>query len=340
MIAEISQALKQVTLSAEQKHNLTAIVNKIHKGAGIEAVILAYTQLISILLENLANEKKTSAQFLSALNNSLNSVKSVIDQSLGHLSEHEESKDKANKEVMSNLKDFHKNIDNPDLSQLKENVSSQLTDLEKSIKAKDEVEKNQQSIMQESMRNMKLELKDIESHAESYKNKLEKQKKQILQDPLTRIPNRIGLQERLEKEFALTNKNKNPLWIVIADIDHFKNVNDSYGHPVGDTTLKSIAAVLQKSISENEFVARYGGEEFVLVLPNMPISNAEALLEKIRKQIENTPLKNKTKTFNVTISIGAAYVLQNETIKETLERSDSALYRAKNNGRNQVVIDS
>lgn len=338
VISEIAEVLKQVSISPEQKHNLAAIVRQIHKNPSVEIIMQTYTQLISILLEDLSHEKKMSALFLNKLNNSLNSVKTTVDNSIGDLSEQKKTTNQTSKVVMTNLKHFHKSVDSKNLDDLKDKVSSQLSALETSIHERDESEKKQISSLQEVMKGMRVELKKIEHDALSYKKQLEKQQQKILQDPLTHIPNRIALEERLNEEFKRVSTYEYPLWIATIDIDFFKKVNDSYGHTVGDKALRTIATVLQQSMRKNDFIARYGGEEFVLLLPNTPEKSTIQLLESIRKRVEITIIDSKKNHFNVTISIGAAYLLKNETVQQTFERSDSALYQAKENGRNQVVI--
>ena len=129
------------------------------------------------------------------------------------------------------------------------------------------------------------------------------------------------------------------MWIAITDIDHFKNINDNFGHSTGDKTLQVIAMALKNSLRDSEFVARYGGEEFVLLLPDVTDEHISQLLNRVREKIKNIPFKFKNQRITVTLSIGAAQVMENETLEEAFERADAALYQAKNNGRDRVVID-
>ena len=168
VIAEIAEVLKQVSISSEQKHNLAAIVRQIHKNPSVEVIMQTYTQLISILLEDLSHEKKMSALFLHKLNNSINSVKKTVDDSIGDLSKQKKTTNQTSKVVMTNLKHFHKHVDNKKLDDLKDKVSSQLSALEVSIHERDENEKKQISSLQEMMKGMKFELKKIESSYDFY----------------------------------------------------------------------------------------------------------------------------------------------------------------------------
>ena len=143
----------------------------------------------------------------------------------------------------------------------------------------------------------------------------------------------------MEQEYRNHKRFNSPLWVAVTDIDYFKTVNDSFGHSTGDKTLQVISMALKNSLRESEFVARYGGEEFVLLLPDVNEEHIGLLLNRVKDKIKNIPFKFKNQRITVTLSIGAAQVMENERIEETFERADAALYKAKNNGRDRVVID-
>lgn len=163
-------------------------------------------------------------------------------------------------------------------------------------------------------------------------------------DVLTRLPNRRAALAQLEAEASRQRRrkpgsNEQPLCIALLDVDHFKRINDHYGHSAGDEALKAIGATLQASIRECDFVARYGGEEFVAALPNTSLNDAAGVLERIRIAIEKLDLRKTTGLDRpVTLSIGVAAHRASDRIEQTLARADSALYRAKGEGRNQIQI--
>ena len=160
-------------------------------------------------------------------------------------------------------------------------------------------------------------------------------------DPLTGLYNRryfdIHMQSRLE-EASQTNK---PLGLLMIDIDHFKTVNDSHGHAVGDQVLAEVARRVLNSVRNFDLVARLGGEEFVVVMPGTDKGFAMTVAERLRRSIADTPIPAAipSGTLNVTISIGAAVVEHGElSAGKLLEAADEAMYKAKNQGRNQVVL--
>lgn len=158
-------------------------------------------------------------------------------------------------------------------------------------------------------------------------------------DPLTGLYNKTYINEQLRSLFSLSKRTNQPMAIIMIDIDHFKNVNDMYGHLCGDKVLKEISVLLKEKTREINVIGRYGGEEFIILGPISDHKSAFFAAERLRYIIENTPFyceENKEK-FNITISAGVAvWNHKIKNYKELLKLADSALYLAKRNGRNQV----
>jgi len=159
-------------------------------------------------------------------------------------------------------------------------------------------------------------------------------------DPLTGVYNRRFGLVRLHEEFGRAVRANTPVGILMLDIDHFKAVNDTYGHLVGDRLLKSICAIARSSLREGDVLLRYGGEEFLAVLPAASAEDLRLVGERLRRAVEDSALSDGAKTVRVTLSVGgAAYPNQNVESEEVLIRlADEALYRAKDSGRNRVEI--
>jgi diguanylate cyclase (GGDEF)-like protein len=160
-------------------------------------------------------------------------------------------------------------------------------------------------------------------------------------DMLTGIANRRSIMEQLNKEIARTFRHGPPVCLVLLDLDHFKKINDTHGHPTGDKVLREAARVLRASIRTCDVVGRYGGEEFMLILPDTTLEGATILLERCRAQLAATVIRAETgKAFHVTASFGVVCNEKNmATDPELLIKiADEALYRAKENGRNRVEV--
>lgn len=171
--------------------------------------------------------------------------------------------------------------------------------------------------------------------------RLQENIKQIgLLDPLTGINNRRFFDQRVEEEVTLAHRNKTPLSCLFIDLDHFKDINDSYGHQAGDIVLKEVAQVLADIMRTTDVLARFGGEEFVILLADTHPTPAYDIAERIRKTIEETPFKiSKSDTLTVTMSIGLAMIDKDSPIHTTqqlLSAADQAVYAAKVAGRNHI----
>lgn len=162
-------------------------------------------------------------------------------------------------------------------------------------------------------------------------------RRQALTDPLTHIHNRRSILMRLKEEMARAPRQGLPLSIGTLDIDHFKAVNDSYGHAAGDLVLQTVAERALKALRAYDALGRIGGEEFLVVMPGVGPRDAEIVLERLRRTVRATPVKVQSKDLQVTVSIGGA-VSEGESMDELLNRADEALYRAKGSGRDRVVM--
>ncbi len=196
--------------------------------------------------------------------------------------------------------------------------------------------------MVEQNRLMSAELKATSHEIDAMRRNLEMVRKESLTDALTGLLNRKGLDLQLRAALDGENETGEPVSLLMADIDHFKKFNDTYGHLTGDEVLRLVARVLRDCVKGRDVVARYGGEEFAVVLPETGTGNAATVAEQIRAALSKRRLvrRNAGVTLgSVTVSIGVASHLQGEGPADLISRADDALYRAKHAGRNRVMTD-
>jgi diguanylate cyclase len=161
-------------------------------------------------------------------------------------------------------------------------------------------------------------------------------------DALTGLLNRRAFDQKLNEHIEIHKQNDIDLCLLILDIDHFKQVNDTFGHQTGDNVLRYTANLMKKHITEHHYAARYGGEEMAIIMPNTSLNQAMQIAEKIRISLAKHPLKlkgSKKSIGTVTLSIGISSFKINDSIETLIERADQAMYRAKDNGRNQTMIE-
>jgi len=189
----------------------------------------------------------------------------------------------------------------------------------------------------------KLTLPDVEFGAEGYLQAvIDKLSELSLKDPLTGLSNRRFFQNILGREIEVVTRSGEPALLLMLDIDHFKYVNDTYGHPTGDSVLKMIAKTLSTCIRPMDTLARFGGEEFVMILPSCQGHYGQQVAERIRQSVGALVIPVSPEiNIKVTISIGGAYAPRwvRSTPELWVDRADIELYRAKREGRNRVCID-
>ncbi len=187
--------------------------------------------------------------------------------------------------------------------------------------------------------------KALKSHTAQTEERLKEQAKLIRQlqnklrvDPLTGLYNRRALESDLKREITRARRYQFPLSVVMADLDHFKRINDNYGHQVGDRVLQKLAAILRHTVREVDCLYRYGGEEFVILLPHTPCKNAMVLAERVRTKVARHVFtaRRAGAKIKVTVSLGISELHVDDNEESLLLRTDRALYRAKNRGRNRA----
>ena len=161
---------------------------------------------------------------------------------------------------------------------------------------------------------------------------------QACTDPLTQLRNRRFAMEVAQHEAAVYQRGGRPLVLVLGDIDHFKQVNDRFGHEMGDTALKAVAQVLRNGVREVDHVARWGGEEFLMLLPATDEAEALRVSERLRGDVERLNLAQNGQPVPLTLTLGISLLAQGETVEHALARADRAMYSGKQDGRNRVVL--
>jgi diguanylate cyclase len=215
-------------------------------------------------------------------------------------------------------------------------VKSQLGNIRQALDTYQHGDQTQQLAMQ--LETLGAKIKTMEVEAEKNRTTLEKHRQKALQDPLTELPNREAYNERATAEVQRWQRYGRPLSVAIFDIDHFKRINDTFGHQAGDRVIKVIGRSIAKRLREVDFFCRYGGEEFVALMPETDSKTALAVLEKVRESIANAAFNYKEQPITITVSVGLTEFKAGDDLEAAFERADQALYSAKSSGRNRCQL--
>lgn len=182
----------------------------------------------------------------------------------------------------------------------------------------------------------KQEINELQENLEAVRN-------ESLTDPLTQLANRKFFDVTLERSIAEAHDKNEPLSLMLTDVDHFKNFNDSYGHLTGDQVLRLVAMSVKQNVKGQDTAARYGGEEFAVILPNTVLRSALTVADHIRRAVMTKELMKRSTGEHlgrVTVSIGVATLRKGDTVQMLIERTDACLYAAKRHGRNRVMSET
>lgn len=190
---------------------------------------------------------------------------------------------------------------------------------------------------------MRSELQKAETEIATLRATLQDLRQDALIDHLTQLSNRRHFDEVIFNEIAAARRTKEPLVVAVADLDHFKSINDSYGHAAGDKVLSKFGDILKKNIKGRDTAARLGGEEFALILPNTSLQGATTLAERLRNYLASMRIVDKRsgqRLRRVTVSFGLARLQDEDDAQSLLRRADALLYEAKEGGRNMVKCEA
>jgi diguanylate cyclase (GGDEF)-like protein len=305
----------------------------------LEVLLDACINIIRIIISSISKERDTAQQFLVNVNQTLTLLHQTLLDSVQRSKDVGHKMAELNEKIELKISQLASETEEAStIDSLKMIVGQKLEALTLDIKFKEDLELSERQSLANTLKEMQSKINSLENETSDYKERLAEQRFKSLQDTLTKLPNRAAYDERIALEFNTFNRSNHDLCLVVIDIDHFKSVNDTFGHSAGDKTLQVLANALKKSVRVTDFIARFGGEEFVIVMPNSDLKSIEAPLEKIRKTIKAIPFKFKNKNLRITISIGASQFKTNDSIVEVFDRADAALYEAKNSGRDRIIL--
>ena len=227
-----------------------------------------------------------------------------------------------------------------DLEQLKAFVGARLDHLQEHLQQQDNAGDARQRKLMEQLATLSQQVTQLSTETVNLRSRLDITTEEALRDPLTGAFNRLAYDRRAALEVARWQSDGGALSMIICDIDHFKRINDQFGHAAGDRVLKEVVRLLQQQLRSSDFVGRYGGEEFVVLLSGAGEQAAIQIADKLRRSIKAAPFRSRGDRVPVTISCGVGSFTADDTLERVFERTDAALYEAKVQGRDRCVFAS
>lgn len=290
-------------------------------------------------LNKLNREKLELEDFIVRVTQQLGTISEVIaaDQK-DHRTSHKERH--SLQELMhSSIKTIEADFDNAsEIGQLKNIVAKNLNQIQSGIEDYVTRANERQEAIDERNSHLVAQIADMDRKTQTLKKRLDENREKLLFDTLTGAGSRLSYDEKLEREMDRWKRYGDSFCYVILDIDHFKKINDKYGHSAGDKALKIVSKMMLDKTRKSDSIYRIGGEEFVLLLPNTKIDNAEALVTKLRKTIEESAIHCNQERIVLTLSAGITIPDKDDSVDSLYQRADAALYQAKNSGRNCQVV--
>jgi diguanylate cyclase len=334
------QLLDTLSLPAELTQQVDALKDRLSRGLPDDAVaptLSAIADLISAMRRQMEEENKELQQFLLQLTERLQE----LDQHLaGAQDQHRASRDSGRKlgeAVQAEVQHIATTVsDTHEPSQLKALIQSRLDAIQLHLDEHYRSDAQRQEQLEAELAKLNERVRDMEKEGQQLRRHLKEKHEQAMRDPLTGLHNRLAYQERMEHEYARWKRYRQPLVLIVLDVDRFKVINDSYGHKAGDKALKLIANQLQQNLRECDFLARFGGEEFVAIMPETRLQDAQGAADKLRQAVEQCQFHYQGQQVPITISAGMAELRGEDDPDRLFQRADHALYLAKEAGRNRV----
>ena len=304
-----------------------------------KSVINDIAALVNKSISSLQGEKIELQAFIKKFTDQLAEMDQYVresrQQSIDTANESTKLKDSVDDNVVA-IQETVESADNID--QMKNDVQGHLSQIRKRVEEHRLSEKAREEMSKQGYAHIIDELARTQEETERLKEQLQESQRKMLRDPLTGLSNRLAYEERIVLEVNRSMRSNAPLCLAMWDIDHFKHINDTYGHDAGDRVLKLLAKIIVERVRKVDMFARIGGEEFVLLMPDTPIHHALDLNNQLRKKLEESGFHYKGSPCQITSSVGIAAFEDNDTPEQLLKKADDALYQSKREGRNRCTV--
>ncbi|MBI2801851.1 MAG: GGDEF domain-containing protein [Gammaproteobacteria bacterium] len=339
-VAELCRLLDWLLLPIEFEPRAKALRAEIASGTA-EDPLLATGTFLNDLHAYLRRDVHTLDNYLKRATGELSAVELALQQSVDERRHSVAASQQFTEDINADMTEIARIIKGESgLSELKETIEGRVHSVRSSIAGYVAIHRTRQTEYEERIAELTRRVAAFEQEATNLRQTLATEQEKAYRDSLTQLPNRLAYDERAQLEILRARRTETSLALAVLDLDLFKQINDKYGHKVGDRVLRHVAAICRQRVRATDLLARYGGEEFVAVFPDTGVVAATEVCEELRRQIERAVFQFQGQRVPVTVSIGLTELAVADTLEGFFERADRALYKAKNAGRNRVVTET
>ncbi len=336
--------LERLSFPEQFSDRVIALRDKLVAGVKVEGVPVIIKAMVALVMDTrqqIEQEKEALELFLKQLGERLQEIDSMVEGAETNRLASLASGRQLDEMLKAQVSDIEQTVQGgADVVQMKGAIQGSIENIRHHLTGQRQQEEQRQDALEYQLKSVNQRLMQMEGESERLRARLAAERVQAMMDPLTNVPNRLGYDKQMAREFSRWQRYHNPLSILVCDIDFFKKINDTYGHKAGDRALMAIAKSMDMHIRETDYLARVGGEEFVVILPETNLQQAEVVAEKLRKGVESCVFVYDNKPVPITISGGIAEFLAGDQVDDVYIRADKALYKAKAQGRNRFLRDT
>jgi len=334
----LSGLISKLTLPNPEQPRALRLLNKTKAGLSWYELVPALEILSDLVISALGTEQEEFDAFLKSLNERLNQLQVWIGQGEQLEQKFSDASKDFDEKMRGHLDGLKSVLATGNTQELKGSVSSQLDEVFATLDGFKLDQRGREIAFQQHIKALSQKIKDMDGELKHTKDQLNKSQMKAMMDSLTQLPNRGAYDMNIQKEYERFRRYGGDLSLIVCDVDKFKKINDNYGHQAGDKVLQLISRQVKKGTRDTDLIARYGGEEFVVILPETNSEQAMLVGEKIRQQVSNSPFHFKGERVQITVSCGIGVFEKGFRPEQVFDAADAALYKAKENGRNQCQL--
>ena len=329
-----SSVIDQITYLQDSLHNKSPIDDSEKSLTEAVNVLIKHFGLITGRVDELEAVLQKTTNYLSELENNLTSE-------IASTKEKYDEDRTVERSIFFDMNEMKQSFDiYNDISTIKSVIFGKIENITKAIEVKKEQDMIRLQKTERALNTMSRKMVDIIYESDIIRQKSLEIEHENLHDNLTGLYNRKAYEMKIEESLEILRRYNTPSALIVIDLDHFKSINDNFGHHIGDLTLKKVALLFKERLRKIDFIARYGGEEFVCILTHTKLNEARAIAADILSKIDRTEFTFKGGKVPVTISAGVSIVRKEDDAISVFDRADKALYLAKNSGRNKFKTEN